>query len=47
MKVSYDTFKRDYLPLPTDTHSPVEVIDDEQFASIQDYFKTLKGASAN
>lgn len=46
-KVSYETFRRDYLPFSTDTFEPVQVIDDEQFADIQDYFKKIQGVSAN
>lgn len=46
-KVTYETFRRDYLPFSTDVHEPEVVINDEQFSDIQDYFKNLTGANKN
>ena len=46
-KVSYETFKRDYLKLSFDDEIKVksEVIDDEQFAMIQNIMNIKKGAN--
>lgn len=45
-KVSYNTFKKDYFKLWFDEENKIkEVIDDETFASINDYFKNLKGTN--
>jgi len=45
-KVSYNTFKKDYLKLWFDEERKVkEVMDDNTFAEIHDYFKKLKGAN--
>lgn len=46
-KVSYETFKRDYLKLVFDEEkeSQTEVIDDEQFAMIQNIMKQKMGTN--
>jgi len=39
-KASYETFKKDYISLGFDKkESTTEIIDDEQFASINNFFK--------
>jgi hypothetical protein len=43
-KVSFNHFKREYLPFSFDKENePIQVIDDDAFASIQDFFKKIKG----
>lgn len=46
-KVSYETFKRDYLKLAFDEEkeSQTEAIDDEQFAMIQNIMKQKMGTN--
>ena len=46
-KVTYDTFKRDYLKFQFDEESkePSEVITHEQFMKMQEVIKKLKGES--
>ena len=43
-KVSYDTFRRDYLPFNFDEFAPVEVLPDEDVDYLLDYMKSKTGA---